>query len=299
MLVSCCSDDGGSGGIFRLVRNGQHWEVEQVFGIEVRGLCKFFGNYVVASEHVGELMVLDKDFQVVKSKQIGLGAHGLACAAGLLYYVDTMNDCIRVFSADLEEVGVIPIRSSAEEYPDAYDLRHVNDVQLFTYQDAMHLIYTCFCYDLALFQANQAVSGDERNPVNCLGLGAVVVRDLTDSHHLGKVELSGMWQPHSPHYDPNENRLYVLSSRDNRLIIMEGYQPFCASQDVREVSIPGFLRGLLVDLDNLYIGKSFLRGEPASTCGIYVFDKNGLNQTAFIPIPANEVYAIIDEEVQG
>jgi hypothetical protein len=295
MLVSCCSDDGGTGGIFRLVGNGQHWEVEQVFGIEVRGLCKFFGNYVVASEHVGELMVLDKDFQVVKSKQIGLGAHGLACAAGLLYYVDTMNDCIRVLNADLEEVGVIPIRSSMEECPGAYDLRHVNDIQLFD----VYLIYTCFRYDLSLFRANQAVSGEERNPKNCYGLGTVAIRDISNLPHLGRMELSGLWQPHSPYYDSSQNRLYVLSSRDSRLVIVEGYKPFNSNQEIREVIIPGFLRGFWLDSDNLYIGKSFLRGEPASTCGVYVFDKNGLDQTAFIPIPANEVYAIIDEEAQG
>lgn len=296
ILVSCCSDDGDNGGIFRLVKNNQNWEIEKIFGIEVRGLCKFSNNYVAISEHARELMILDKNFQLMKSKQIELGAHGITYAAGLIYQVDTMNDCIRVFTVDLEEVKIISIRNNPEESPDDYDLRHINDIQLFIYHNTTYLIYTCFRYDLLLFQANQATSENKRDPRHCYGLGALVIRDISNSHHLGSMELSGLWQPHSPYYDSKENKLYVLSSRDSRLIIMENYQPFCVDKNIQEIIILGFLRGLLVGLNNLYVGKSSLRGEPETTCGVYVMNKKELNQTTFIPLPANEVYSIISEE---
>lgn len=294
MLVSCCSD-GDGGGIFRLIGNDQNWEVEQVFETEVRGLCRFFGNYAISSEYSRMLMILDENFRVVKSKQIELGAHGLAYAAGFLYHVDTLNDCVRVFTTDLEEIKVIPIRSNPEECPDSYDLRHINDIQLFVYCDVMYLIYTCFRYDLLLFQANQAMSGEERNPKNCRGLGAVAIRDITNSYHLGRMELSGLWQPHSPYYDSSENRLYVLSSRDNRLVIIKDYKPFDSIKNILEITVPGFLRGFLMGLSNLYVGKSSLREEPKTTCGVYVIDKKEFGQTTFIPLPASEVYSIISD----
>lgn len=111
------------------------------------------------------------------------------------------------------------------------------------------------------------------------------VRDLL----TGETLISGLTQPHS--LVPFNDDLLVANSGARQLL---QYAPDGSIR--RKLDIDGYVRGLAIAGDVLYLGLSKSRNAPlddVSGGAVLALDKNSWSELGKLPLPVNEVYSIL------
>ncbi len=109
--------------------------------------------------------------------------------------------------------------------------------------------------------------------------------------HDGEVLIEGLSQPHS--LVPVDGQLWLCSSEDCAVHIYD--ENFLLE---RELTLPGYTRGLAVGANGVYVGISRSRNlnsgdtDALSSASIIVLDRDSLEMTGQVPVPWNEIYDI-------
>jgi len=121
--------------------------------------------------------------------------------------------------------------------------------------------------------------------------GATRRAGLVVDVRTGQPLIEGLSQPHSLASDGED--LWLCSSQDQSVHVYGGDY-----QLKRNVSLPGYTRGLAMSNEHLYVGLSRSRNAAGSDVGefdsavIAVLDRGSLEVVGYVPIPYNEIYDI-------
>ena len=121
--------------------------------------------------------------------------------------------------------------------------------------------------------------------------GATRQAGLVVDVRTGEPLIEGLSQPHSLVSVGEE--LWLCSSEDQSVRIYDG-----DFQLKRNISLPGYTRGLAMGSEHLYVGLSRSRNAAGSDVGefdsavIAVLDRGSLEVVGYVPIPYSEIYNI-------
>jgi hypothetical protein len=286
LVVSCCGEDGG---IFTIDSD----KVEKVFPYGCSGITRIDDGYIGFSHALQSLLRFNSKFVLKQSQVVGNDFHGVVYYNNELYAVDTYHDRIYkynlstlsgIFAWDFAKELACPMCGKSME--DRNDFFHINDLYMF--QNWM--LMSMFC--------DRPTANDERNTS---GIGKVYVKDLNDQENtFGTYLIVGLIQPHTPFIYGKE--FYVCNSKAASIIrgVLKTENGVVALKELREIQIgKGFTRGLWVNDKRIYIGISSSEKRTVDEfkevqCGVVVLDKKTLKQVSFIPLPASEVYGILE-----
>lgn len=232
------------------------FEITKIGSKEIRGIAVYDGKLFACNSQ--GLCVYDTKFFCIIEKQIAEDWHGLQVFQEKIFVVTPVRDSICVFNMDLVPVAS---RSILNLRQGSEGWNHINDLCF----DGNSIYFSMF---------SQLARRDYTKGIGCIkkinNVGIEIIQE-------------DLKEPHSP-------------------CLYGGSLYYCNSTlgEVRRgdeviISINSYTRGLLVTDNYYYVGLSKLRGQEKGRCGVLRKSKKD-GQEIFIPLDANEVYAITRRE---
>ena len=262
------------GGIYQLDLNGGEWDYRKVYSGNCYDVIPYKNQYVTVDYQVG-LVVLDKNFNVVKTGSIPKGArcHGIQYSEkhSSFFLASTGMDQVLIFNEELKFMDSISWTHKYER--DQSARHHCNDL--------------CVLGDSVYISMFSETGNWQRDVFD----GAVIELDIPTKAVVGTV-MKDLWMPHNISF--HEGSLAVLDS-------LRGQLKMHNSQVVGEFS--AFSRGLAFDGIYYFIGQSRnrnyskflgLSNNISIDTSIIIFDKETkVSRTVHLPSKLSEIHAIM------